>query len=686
MTKCGLPEPPPLCKAIMNEMGDEMECPSTCPHIGDATPFVGPHPQAQEMVAQPGPVQQAVKVDAADELPTMDAWKNAQQHELQWWLANLVNSFFEERKQMMMAEKMGLPVDSGYRIDLQGKSVLDVGGGATSLLLKCINGGRRAVLDPLRFPEWVMDRYAAADIDFMIGPAEAMEEEGFDEVWIYNVLQHVRNPKEVLRRAMRAGRTLRIFEWTNANTDIMHLHTVTAEMIESVVGGKGCSETITNVDGLPASAFWGTFECKAETSAEVRPSSSNRSTITTSAVVIPPGTRLDRVDIPHAVGRVRPVLHVPGLPHTITNKDFLSCAYTQKVLKLCAMMKGLGYEVYHYGCEGSEVECTEDVSVVTNEYREKFYPPLSMTKQFTFNIDDEYHHTFRRNVADEIRRRKGERNLLLCAWGFGHKEIADLLGDEALAVESGIGYTDTFSKYRVFESYTWMHWVYGKGVQHDGSWYDAVIPNYFEPGDFEFREEKEDWLLYLGRIIKRKGVELASDLAHRTGHKLVIAGQGTLKNDAEYIDLKGDHIDFVGYADVAKRKDLMSRAKACIMPTYYVEPFGGVAIEAMLSGTPVISTDWGVFSEHTLHGLTGYRCRTMEQFEWAVNHIDRISPASCRQWAIDNYSMDRVAKMYDEYFSMLSDLWRGGWYEPRPDRQDLDWLEKHYPYPMAPAS
>jgi glycosyltransferase involved in cell wall biosynthesis len=342
--------------------------------------------------------------------------------------------------------------------------------------------------------------------------------------------------------------------------------------------------------------------------------------------------------------------------------------------------------VYHYGCEGSEVNCTEDVSVVSNEYREKFYPPLDMRKQYTFNIDDEYHHTFHRNVANEVRKRKGERNLLLCAWGFGHKEIADLLGDEALAVESGIGYTDTFSKFRVFESYTWMHWVYGKGVQHDGSWYDAVIPNYFDPGDFEFREEKEDWLLYLGRIIKRKGVELASDLAHRTGHKLVIAGQGTLKNDAEHIDIKGDHIEFVGYADVAKRKDLMSRAKACIMPTYYVEPFGGVAIEAMLSGTPVISTDWGVFSEHTLHGLTGYRCRTMEQFEWAVNHIDRISPAGCRQWAIDNYSMDRVAKMYDEYFSMLSDLWRGGWYEPRPDRQDLDWLEKQYPYPKAPAS
>jgi hypothetical protein len=47
-----------------------------------------------------------------------------------------------------------------------------------------------------------------------------------------------------------------------------------------------------------------------------------------------------------------------------------------------------------------------------------------------------------------------------------------------LAVEFGIGYPGSFAKYRVFESYAWMHTTYGaqRGADIDGVWYDAVIP------------------------------------------------------------------------------------------------------------------------------------------------------------------------------------------------------------------
>ena len=99
----------------------------------------------------------------------------------------------------------------------------------------------------------------------------------------------------------------------------------------------------------------------------------------------------------------------------------------------------------------------------------------------------------------------------------------------------------------------------------------------------------------------------------------------------------------------------------------------------MLSGTPVISTDWGAFVEHTLHGLTGYRCRTLEQFCWAAENIGNIRSIDCRNWAVDNFSLEAVAPMYNEYFEMLRGLRGDGWYEYKPERTELDWLRKKYP-------
>jgi glycosyltransferase involved in cell wall biosynthesis len=249
------------------------------------------------------------------------------------------------------------------------------------------------------------------------------------------------------------------------------------------------------------------------------------------------------------------------------------------------------------------------------------------------------------------------------------------------AIESGIGYSGVFSSYRVFESYAWMHYVYGLMRQNDGSWYDAVIPNYFDPNDFLPSDKKGDYMLYMGRLIKRKGIEVACQVSKWLGKKLIIAGQGTLKNAAEGIDLTNEkHMEFVGAVGPEKRRELMAEAILTFVPTYYLEPFGGVAVESQLCGTPVLTTDWGVFSETVQQGVTGFRCRTFDDFVFGAKQImdGKISSEKCHQWAVDNYSMDRVRYMYQEYFTKVRDISDLGWYKIHSDRTDLDWLRKYY--------
>lgn len=371
--------------------------------------------------------------------------------------------------------------------------------------------------------------------------------------------------------------------------------------------------------------------------------------------------------------------HYLGLAHLETHKRNSACAYTQKIIKLAKMIKQYGHTIYFYGVEGSEVECDKFIQVSTQEILKKTYGDYDRsTNFFQQHPTDLAHQHFNMNAIKEILNNRQDRDILLCPMGIYQKPIADAVN--LVTIEPGIGYSGVFSPYRVFESYAWMHYIYGMLQTDNGCWYDAVIPNYFDLEDFPFKAEKQDYLIYFGRIISRKGVQVASDVAKATGNQLYVVGQGALDNSEENLNLGSEkHIIYKSAVGPEERAELLGNAKAVLMPTYYLEPFGGVNVEAQLCGTPVITTDWGAFPETVLHGKTGYRCRTFEEFCWAVNNISNINPIDCRNWAEKNYSMERIGKMYEEYFQRIYNLFGDGWYEENENRKELKWLERYYP-------
>lgn len=380
--------------------------------------------------------------------------------------------------------------------------------------------------------------------------------------------------------------------------------------------------------------------------------------------------------------------HVVALPHTVTSKDYNACAYTQKVFNFCKMMTDLGHEVIHYGAPGSTVPCSEHVDIVTKQERMRWFGENNWKKDFFSIVWDsslEYWDTQNKRAAAEINKRLEKKDFVCLIGGYCQKPIADrIYQDKAIVVEYGIGYQGVFSKFKIFESYAQMHKVAVDqgGYDSDGSWMDAVIPNYFDPNDFPFSEKKEDYFLFIGRMIKRKGPQIAADVTREIGAPLIMAGQGVTSKKhgvikSTEVTVSGHHITHVGYADIKKRGELMSKARAVFVPSWYLEPFGGVAVEAQFCGTPVISTDWGAFPETVQHGVTGYRCRTMAQFVEAAKQVHKLDPYKIRDWAVDNYSLKSVAKKYEDYFNTLLYQWDDGWNTVRSD-VDLDaWMMYH---------
>ncbi len=362
-------------------------------------------------------------------------------------------------------------------------------------------------------------------------------------------------------------------------------------------------------------------------------------------------------------------LHLCGLPHTQTVRQVSVCAFTQKIIKFCKMMKPLGYEIILYAGDENEAECDELVTLVTREEQRDWYGEFDLNLipfQATWASADHTWQTFNSRAIAEIGKRLEPHDQILITAGSAQQLIHQAFPDHIVA-EWAAGYESVFAKYVCFESYSWMHHLYGKHLSYNhGRWYDAVIPNFFDLEEWDLPNgEKGDYLLYIGRMIQNKGIWAAAAIADKLDKHLIMAGSGVTAYgdgwvEADGLKMEGD-LTYVGPVSGQARTDLVRRADAVLAPTLYIEPFGAVAVEAQLCGTPAVTTDWGAFPETVTNGVTGYRFRTLREGVEAVKKAVDLDPMEIATHARGKYRLDVVAPLYDNWFQRLDGLRDEGW-------------------------
>jgi len=380
--------------------------------------------------------------------------------------------------------------------------------------------------------------------------------------------------------------------------------------------------------------------------------------------------------------------HLLGLVHLPVSKKYCHCAFTQKIRKLTVMLLDKGHRVYLYGTGYTDIEhenltfvpCAtiNDVMKEWGDGDNRFELGYDIAGGFRHDINKpitEVRKKFNLTAINAINLNKKPDHFLLLSQGSYQKSIADNV-DLYLKAEFGIGYRGSYAKFRAFESSYIQNFTYGSEHPREsinGRYYDRVIPNYFEKDLFTFNDKPEDYLVYLGRIIERKGISTAMKVSDILGMKLKVAGQGSL-NDISY---KCKNIEFVGVVDDKQRDKLLRNAKTLFLPTIYLEPFGGTSIECCFAGTPSITTNFGVFPETIINGLNGYRCDTLDDFVSNTKKSFNLDRKKIREYAVDNFSTEVVNEQFEKWWKDLYQLYLSttskkikGWHSVKNEKEN----------------
>lgn len=167
---------------------------------------------------------------------------------------------------------------------------------------------------------------------------------------------------------------------------------------------------------------------------------------------------------------------------------------------------------------------------------------------------------------------------------------------------------------------------------------------------------KEDFLIYLGRANPDKGPAQAIEIAKRVGKRMIMCVKKSEPFEQDYWAAEVEphltsDIDVRENVPHDEKADLLARAEAMVFPIQWPEPFGLVMVEAMASGTPVITAPLGAAPELVADGVTGYLRSTIDEMADCVGQVRQLDPIACRKRVEEHFSAAAMVQGYLDVFA-----------------------------------
>ena len=160
----------------------------------------------------------------------------------------------------------------------------------------------------------------------------------------------------------------------------------------------------------------------------------------------------------------------------------------------------------------------------------------------------------------------------------------------------------------------------------------------------------EEYLLFVGRLRIRKGVEILLEALARLrsrlpGLRLLVAGDGeqgpSLERKAASLELT-DRVSFLGRCSAGEVRELLAGSRALVVPSIY-EGMPLVILEAMEAAVPVIASRVSGIPEVVEDGVTGWLvpAENIDELARALAEVWRDPEESSRRGAAGRQRLER---------------------------------------------